>query len=77
MSKVRKPLTITDEGNGNFVLSCDDKYTSPDVRWNIIGLVMEWFLDGEHVHHFDTAEGHKAFAVMLAEFGLNKPKDDR
>lgn len=69
----RQPITITDEGGGMFVATCGDKYTSPDHRWNIIGIVMEWFIDGEHVEHFRPADDHAEDAALLAKLFRNNP----
>lgn len=69
----RQPLTITDEGDGLFILSCGDGYTIPDYRWNIIGLVMEWFLEGEDVDHFETAEEHKRTAMIIEHLNQKHP----
>lgn len=63
----RQPLTITDEGNGKFIASCGGRYSNPDYRWNILGVVMEWFLDGEHEEHFQSAEEHKRIAHCVAQ----------
>ena len=63
----RQPLTITDEGDGQFIASCGNKYTQPDVRWNIIGIVMEWFIDGEHGEFYESAEDHKRDAKLIAK----------
>ncbi len=73
--KRREPLTITDEGDGDFIATCGDKYTMPESRWRILGLVMEWFLDGEHVEHFETAESHKKSAEFVQEM-MRRQKED-
>lgn len=69
----RQPLTITDEGDGKFIATCGDKYTDPDYRWRIIGIVMEWFIDGEHVEHFESAESHAEDAAIIARLFRDRP----
>lgn len=70
----RKPLTITDEGDGKFVVTVGDRYSSPDYRWNMIGIVIEWLHAGDDLEWLATADDHARDQAIFDEIMRNRPE---
>ena len=74
MLEKRPLLTITDEGDGMFVISVGDRYSRPDYRWNLLGYVAEWFM-GEDLPWLETADEHESDQKLIDRLMKKNPFD--
>jgi len=65
-------LIVRRNAKGDFLLILDGRYVNPDVRWNQIGRIYEWMIDGS-LEWAETPEDHARDDAFIREMIARNP----